>query len=181
MYREGQGVGGAGGEGASAIHQSTSACVLEVTYPRFSLRAAKRACVARSRSVRRRHRRGCVSVSSLRCLTCYNAERAVASEESAGTHTFIYHRSASGSFAVAFPSISLTRTSSSPQSRACSSPSGLTTGRGGIWCVAVLQGVCEVVHAFPPSPDHSPRRAAPPPLLHLRSRPSMSTPFRPLR
>ena len=36
--------------------------------------------------------------------------------------------------------------------------------------MAVLQGVCEVVHAFPPSPDHSPRRAAPPPLLHLRSR-----------
>jgi hypothetical protein len=60
-------------------------------------------------------------------------------------------------------------------------PSGLTTGGGGIWCVAVPQGVCEVVHAFPPSPDHSPRRAAPPPLLHLRSRPSMSTPFLPLR
>ena len=52
----------------------------------------------------------------------------------------------------------------------CSFPSGLTTGRGGIWCVAVPQGVCEVVHAFPPSPDHSPRRAAPPPLFHLRSR-----------
>ena len=40
----------------------------------------------------------------------------------------------------------------------------------GLWCVAVLQGVCEVVHAFPPSPDHSPRRAAPPPLFHLLSR-----------
>ena len=36
--------------------------------------------------------------------------------------------------------------------------------------MAVPQGVREVVHAFPPSPDHSPRRAAPPPLFHLRSR-----------
>ena len=36
--------------------------------------------------------------------------------------------------------------------------------------MAVPQGVCEVVRAFPPSPDQSPRRAAPPPLFHLRSR-----------
>ena len=32
------------------------------------------------------------------------------------------------------------------------------------------QPQCMPCSAFPPSPDHSPRRAAPPPLFHLRSR-----------
>jgi hypothetical protein len=45
-----------------------------------------------------------------------------------------------------------------------SSPSGLTTGsRGGIWCVAVLRGVCEVMHPPPPSPPAMPAAAQPVP------------------
>ena len=44
-------------------------------------------------------------------------------------------------------------------------------GEGGMVCGSTARCMCEVVHAIPPSPDHSRRRAAPPPLLHLRSRP----------